>query len=92
MKIDKVKLIFWIETVTDNGIETISKEEIYPIEYIIALGSKLQTALITQTIASLGEYVIQEGVTVEVLSSEQELFLEEDMFEPRLKPIYYQYG
>lgn len=91
---NKVTLNFWSETVTEKGLETLTHKEEFPIEMLIAMGTDLQTVLLTQVFSELGNsIVLDEGVNATLdCPDTTNITLTEDMLEPRLKHIYYNYG
>lgn len=93
---DKVKIKYWVECITANGIESFSTDEEIPVEAIIAMGTSLQTLMIDDTLNSLANdavAIIDSGVDCYV-SKDEESSLEpsKEDFEPRLKHIITYYG
>lgn len=93
---DKVKIKYWVECITANGIESFSTDEEIPVEALIAMGTSLQTLMIDDTLNFLANdavAIIDSGVDCYV-SKDEESSLEpsEEDFEPRLKHITTFYG
>lgn len=93
LNIPLARIIFWIEGITKNGYENFHKDKLYPVEFLMNIGTVNQKSLIDSTLEEFAKehncsVVIESGITIKILNSNNlEFELDSTLFEPRLKQI-----
>ena len=93
---DKVQIRYWLECITENGIESFSTEETLPLDALVSMGTLLQTTMVDDTINTLSDAaiaIIDSGVVCHVIKNEESEYEPSiEDFEPRLQYIMSYYG
>lgn len=92
LNIPLIRIIFWIEGITEHGYKSLHKDKLYPVEFLMNIGVVSQKSLIDATLEEFAKetncsVVIESGITIKILNSTEDLEIDLTLFEPRLKQI-----